>query len=105
MRTVDQGGTLCETIAVDDRGVCFRPCCRQSIGCVSDVAQHGLVFDVDVMVNIAAVDAFSAHELHAAAVPLYRHEIEIITLICGKLSMIWLLAVWSEVRMEDRHCG
>lgn len=105
MRRVDHDETLCETIAVDGRGVCFRPSCRQSIGCVSDVAQHGLVFVVEVMVNTAAVDAFSAHELHAAVVPLYRHEIEIISLICGKLSMILLLAVWSEARMEDRHCG
>jgi len=110
LRTIDRGVTLYEANAVYDRGVCFRlaalPKAQQSIGCVSDVAQHGLVFVAHVMVDTAAVDAFNAHEGHATAVPLDRHEIEIIFLMCCKLSMRLLVAVRSEAWMEVRHyCG
>lgn len=59
------------------------PQAQQPIGCGSDVAQHVLVFVADVMANTAAFDAFSTHEGHTAAVPLYKYEIEIIVLMCG----------------------
>lgn len=72
------------------------PQAQQSIGCVSDVAQHCLVYAADVMVNTAEFGAFSAYEGHAAAVPLYRHGKGIMFLMCCKLSMRFLVAVWGE---------